>query len=375
MGNTMLSKFEVRNFKNFENTFSFDLSKTKMYEFNNECVIDGIVNKALIYGHNGTGKSNLGFAIFDLISHLTDKHVPKHAYKNYLYAGNSEDIAVFYFEFKFDEDTIIYEYGKSDIETLIYETLTINDKKFAHIDRRKSNIAEISFEGTEGLENDLEDSVISVISYIDKYSIIKNKEEKRIFKSFLKFINGMLFFRSLEKNNYIGLEQGSKGLGNYIIENKLIEDFESFLKKAGIKCKLSVIVDQDEARTLAFDFGNRKVPFHEIASMGTRSLTLFYYWLQRLKENSTVSFVFIDEFDAFYHHSLAKIIVKMLRDINAQTIITTHNTSIMSNDILRPDCYFLMGNKKIKSLSSGTDKDIRSAHNIEKMYKAGAFNE
>ena len=64
----MLKKFEVTNFKNFKDTLSFDLSNTKMYEFNVECVSKGVVNKSLVYGYNGIGKSNLGFAIFDLIS-------------------------------------------------------------------------------------------------------------------------------------------------------------------------------------------------------------------------------------------------------------------------------------------------------------------
>ena len=54
--------------------------------------------------------------------------------------------------------------------------------------------------------------------------------------------------------------------------------------------------------------------------------------------------------------------------------MTTHNTSIMTNDLLRPDCYFLMNGKGIKSLANCTPKELREAHNIEKMYKAGAFS-
>ena len=84
--------------------------------------------------------------------------------------------------------------------------------------------------------------------------------------------------------------------------------------------------------------------------------------------------MFIDEFDAFYHHDLSKMIVETLKEIGVQFILTTHNTSILSNDLLRPDCYFLLNKKKIKSLSNSTDKELREAHNIEKMYKAGAFN-
>lgn len=41
----------------------------------------------------------------------------------------------------------------------------------------------------------------------------------------------------------------------------------------------------------------------------------------------------------------------------------------MSNDILRPDCYFILKNNKI-SLDKTTTKELRRAHNLEKMYKA-----
>ena len=45
----------------------------------------------------------------------------------------------------------------------------------------------------------------------------------------------------------------------------------------------------------------------------------------------------------------------------------------MSNELLRPDCYFLINDSKISNLSNLTVKELREAHNIEKMYKAHAF--
>ena len=55
-------------------------------------------------------------------------------------------------------------------------------------------------------------------------------------------------------------------------------------------------------------------------------------------------------------------------------LTTTHNTDLMSNDLLRPDCYFLLENNGIKAISELTEKELRQAHNLQKMYKAGAFN-
>jgi hypothetical protein len=88
------------------------------------------------------------------------------------------------------------------------------------------------------------------------------------------------------------------------------------------------------------------------------------------------SLVYIDEFDAFYHFELANNIIKKLNQIKGVQIFTTsHNTDLMSNDLLRPDCYFLIGNNKIVSMAGATDKELRKAHNLQKMYKAGAFDE
>jgi AAA15 family ATPase/GTPase len=158
-----------------------------------------------------------------------------------------------------------------------------------------------------------------------------------------------------------------------IIEHKNLNDFESFLNNVGIKCKLA-IKDDGDRKKIDFIFKNKKIPFSNIASSGTKSLLLFYFWYQRLKENSSISFLFLDEFDAHYHHSLSKTIIEKLKEIsNTQIILTTHNTSIISNDLLRPDCYFLMYEDGIKSLSNSTAKELREAHNIEKMYKAGSF--
>jgi len=182
----------------------------------------------------------------------------------------------------------------------------------------------------------------------------------------------MLLFRSLEERMYLGYDVGSRILGDDIIEKDKVKDFEDFLNEANINCKLSVVEELDK-KTLVFNFNGKNLPFFDIFSTGTSALTLFYFWFQRINE-SKVSFVFIDEFDAFYHHELSALIVKRLKNSGIQVILTTHNTSIITNDLLRPDCYFLMNNEKIQSLSNCTVKELREAHNIEKMYKAGAFN-
>ncbi|MEH7112248.1 hypothetical protein V7124_07675, partial [Neobacillus niacini] len=46
----------------------------------------------------------------------------------------------------------------------------------------------------------------------------------------------------------------------------------------------------------------------------------------------------------------------------------------IDNNILRPDCYFKLHNHTLTSFSNLTVKELRKAHNLEKMYRAGSFN-
>ncbi|MDQ7090076.1 MAG: hypothetical protein Q9M50_05455 [Methylococcales bacterium] len=59
------------------------------------------------------------------------------------------------------------------------------------------------------------------------------------------------------------------------------------------------IVNRNGRPSLDFIYNEKNISFNEVSSTGTHSLELFYFWLQRLKENNKVSFVFIDEFELF----------------------------------------------------------------------------
>ena len=157
----MLYSFAVKNFKSFQDWISLDLSNVKNYEFNPALIQNGLVSKALIYGYNGVGKSNFALAGMDIVSHLTDKSRQARLYQNYLNVDGFP--AEFSYTFKFGDSLLKYRYGKSDYETLVYESVSINDREIIEYDRREEHPLTIDLPGTETLNKDISQIEISVL--------------------------------------------------------------------------------------------------------------------------------------------------------------------------------------------------------------------
>lgn len=384
----MLVCVQIKNFRNFEDWFEFDLRTTKNYEFSSFAVQNGVVKHAIIYGLNGGGKSNLGLAMLDLTCHLNDMSSNSSfssLSSNYLNANSRNDVAEFKYQFEFDGVEVVYSYGKKDVSTLVYERLDIDGETCISIDRRKSALATYAIQGAEHLKNDLSDSPISALKYLSANAILEDTNAGIAFKKLISFVKGMVFFRTLNKRSeHLGVEFEISRLSKEIINSGHLADFEAFLNESGIECRLKKAGPKDDER-IEFVFDGRNVEFSLAASSGTQSLGVFYFWWLKLKKGA-LSFAYIDEFDAFYHHALAKEIVKKLSALeDCQTVLTTHNTGIMSNDLLRPDCYFEVRANVSQQKNFGSDhkhekpgmypffslvdKELRKAHNLEKIYK------
>ena len=372
----MLHSFSVKNFKGFKDEITLDLSNVKNYEFNPEAIRNGLVNTALIYGYNGVGKSNLALAIMDIILHLTDKNRRLELYGNYLNADSDNSLAEFTYSFLLNGSTLVYRYGKSNYETIVYETVLIDDKEIIKYTSQGNQPLKIDLPGTETLNKNLNQLKISVLKYIKANAVLNESKETAVFKEFLNFVDNMLLFWDRDDRGYQGYEVGSYNIITNIIETKHFEDFKEFLKQAGVYYNINYEKNNDRYE-LYFIFNKKEIDFWRSASTGIKSLTIFYFWLMRIRyEKNPPSLVFIDEFDAFYHSMLARHIIEEIKKINkCQFILTTHNTGIMTNDLLRPDCYFHMYKNRIQSLANLTNKELRVAHNLEKIYRAGLINE
>ena len=103
-------------------------------------------------------------------------------------------------------------------------------------------------------------------------------------------------------------------------------------------------------------------------------MLLLYYWNQFFDE---VSFLYMDEFDAFYHYDLSERVMRMILDKeNMQSVLTSHNTVLITNGLMRPDCYMIMdGKHNLRSMSESTMRELRQGHSLERLYRNGEFDE
>ena len=374
----MLKKFICKNFKSFKDEIIFDLTKKKEYTFNTDMIENGIVNKGLIYGINGCGKTNLGLALMDITLHLRDSQINPFAktanYSFYLNADSIEKYASFTYIFDFDGIEVEYRYGKDTNLVLVFEELYVDGKLKMKYDH-ESKKHDCSFEEVnEEIWNNLP-SGISALKYMRNNSSFATDAP---INKVLNFVDNMLWFRSLRANEFIGTFNESDSIDRFIIDNGYLNDFEVFLRKCGFDLRLAVIKNVFTngmllpTNLIGVQHKNGLLPFFNTVSTGTAVLSLFYYWMKKCGKQ--IKFLFIDEFDAFYHSDLSIEVLKYVLNINYfQSFLTTHNSRLADNAFIRPDCYFLMKNGEIKSFADSTNKIIREGNSIEHMLLSGEF--
>ncbi len=373
----MLKRFAVKNFRTFNEQLVFDLTTDKRYGFNDNAVAGNIIQHAMIYGGNGSGKSNLGLAFGDIYSHFVSSN-PHFEPDNAAYLNGDSDEALAQFEYLFDFNgaEVKYHYGKNEHKSIVYEMLWINSELVIAFDNRDSDLATIELEGTESLDRKIGHNIKSALTYVFNNSNLAKTTANQAFVALFDFVDKMAGVIAVSQWLHRALNQEAADfeIRKYILDApEGAKRLQQFLNDLNIDCTLKVI-EQLGRKRLAFVYKNRALDFFSSASNGTVALAHLFCAIEEL-DAGKLSFLYFDEFDAYYHQKLAKAIAKRISNTNCQTIISTHNTGIMSNDILRPDCYFELADGKITPLHKLTDRELRKAHNLEKMYRAGAFDE
>ena len=379
----MLKKFTLKNYKNFKDEITIDFENIAGYQFNTDCLSEGVIGKMLIYGCNATGKTNLGKALLNIT--LTMFGIIRYTGNGILLnADSKEDAAVFQYEFRFENTELSYKYSRLSNQELRDEELFINGKNifkcnfssqkynFDHlnyIDAETANIDRYLQSLEVGEDDEISEPKLPFLRWLISNVALKNDSALIQLANYVRRMmmitvgNGMRYrFGRMNEGFYESLENPER-----------LKDFEDFLNAMGIECKLILKKLPDGQRELYFAH-EQLVPFYENASSGTLALAELYRRL--IPKVWDASLIYLDEFDAFYHYEMAENVIRFFKHKypKCQMIMTSHNTNLMTNRIMRPDCLFILSRKgTLTALCNATERELREGHNLEKMYISGEF--
>lgn len=383
----MLKRFEVSNYKNFKDSLVVDFSKVGGYQFNPDCITNNHISKMLIYGRNATGKTNLGKAILDIRKILMG---PSFLFDEQIINANSFlECASFSYVFQFEEDTVQYEYSKFSSNKLCHEKLLINGNLVYSCDFEKE---EYYFDNLELIKAE----TINTERYFK--AVMEDHEEYDHTEMSLPFLRWLINNTAMEQNSVllkladfvsqmaamgtgfgIGVNSAfsrSRRIKDVFVETledpEALNDFESFLNVMGVECKLKVQRLPDGKPELYFDH-LKPLPFFENASSGTTALVQIY---RVISSKRKLALLYFDEFDAFYNYEMSENLLRYFKYYykSCQVIMTSHNTNLMTNRYMRPDCLFILSTDgRLTPLNEATNRELREGHNLEKMYISGEF--
>ncbi len=209
-------------------------------------------------------------AIFDIANHLSHKWKKPDYYLNYACALCHNDPVEFDYTFSFDGHVVKYSYSKVASElkgSIISEKLTVDNKEILAKDKDELAISE-EFGLTAVAIQNLKDSAnnISIVNFL-LGSVPLPKDH--VLLQLRDFVENMLFFRSLDYREFIGLKEGGSNVEEYIIKNHLADDFAAYLKEvSGQEYEFAPNTQGDN--TLFCIMNGVRIPFQWVASTGTR---------------------------------------------------------------------------------------------------------
>lgn len=416
----MLIQVNVQNFKSFNELNSLNLiasnklrkQKERLYESDTISFLKSTV----IYGSNASGKSNFVEVLRFMKECAMNQEIPIESYNWYCrnHEDNKEKISSFSVQLLLNEDC--YEYGFD----AILNTQTIKDEWIVDLNKKKI-LYQRNNDGKplNGLNLGREDRMRMEI-YLDDFlhndkslfltemnrnkSFDKDSELSvyhRIYNWFVKDLNVVLPDMPLTKFSYYydestlsnikkivrsfdtGIEDIEiKNMSEEQLQNKIgislykdvINELKKNVQKQGQELNLSMRSKKEffnitmndnydlEIKTLCFKHGQSMLDFEFCEeSDGTKRVFDFLDILLNKNQNSVYV---IDEMERSLHPNLFNRLIELLNEYqkqsNIQVIFTTHESSIMKQDLFRRDqIWFIERNK---------DNDSR-------IYSLDTFNE
>lgn len=416
----MLLQLRIENFLSYKEEVIFDMTASNLKEIIPELITDPIfeaknekiLKTAAVYGANGSGKSNLLKAIEFIAESVIGKN-NSDVWQNFQYSQgnpfilNTESIhKPSCFEISFIIESIEYRYGfkylNSTVESeWLYKTKERETKVFIRekqdfdinseykilnlLEQNKMIKPESLLLGLAGNFNEIDS--VAIISYFKSFHFFDAFDISSFFKgnqltprleekSFKEAVLRLLQKADMDIYDIRFLKEKKEKSNSNTAELESI--VSEFFNKQRIESTRNVYNGKNEIA------GKVNLPFSQFESEGTRKFFDIALFAVEVLEKGGV--LVIDEIDTKFHPILTENLIRLFHDSemnpkNAQLIFSTHNTHLMSADILRRDQFWLAekdsyGVTRITPLNefkSVSGKSVRNNEAIEKNYLEGKY--
>lgn len=413
----MLLQFSVSNYRSIKDKITFSMLSSSKNENTFKIKKYNLLNSAVIYGANASGKSNLLRAMAFMgrivlnktkVIQSTDT-LPHDPFR----LNSSTQDASSIFEIVFFIDEIKYRYGFELDNTTVYSEWLYADEKgkeaklfyrdaddeeyvnsqkfkegYPFFDNSKSKI-KISSNQLFIWKCDREDDGIiskSILKWFNRFNLIDGLDHGGYISYTMKKMEDLNF-----KNEMIKLVKTADiGIEDITIEEEdvpldMIEKLslpasikEEILKDGGLK-SVSINTYHKKFDKDNNEIGNEIFELDDEESVGTRKFfKMSAPILNTLQEGKIL---IIDELDASLHPMLTKHLIKLFNDKNintknAQLIFATHDTNLLKSQIFKRDQIWFTEKDKYGSTTLYSIleiKGVRANDDFEKQYIQGKY--
>lgn len=412
----MLIEFSVTNFRSFREKQALSLAASKYFTEHSDlnCFETGVkglpklLRSAVIYGPNASGKSNL-------ISSLSFVRFMVLSSAKKIQEGDELDVVPFLldqasknketeFEIIFLEGGVRYQYGFA-----LNKTKVCREWLIAYPECRPQKWFEREYKPEAGgdtykfglkfqggrLRQDWKRATRGNALFLSVAVQFNSEQLKPVFYWFqkrLRIINYPIFLHPGYSLSVCETENGKKNVVGFLNASDLsIEDLsmdkkniphENLPEDMPDEIKEQIRKDKGNLEVIDLKFMHKNSESDELVpinvndeSQGTKNLFAFAgHWIDVIGSDKIL---FVDEIDSSLHPLIVHQLVRLLHSSGskAQLVFTTHDTTILSQDIMRRDQIWFIEKDELNAskLYPLSDFKVREHEAIEKGYLRGRY--
>ncbi len=391
----MIKKIQVYNFKSFIGFTEIDFTKTHYKHFEETHTRNDIIKSAIIAGGNATGKTNILLALRFLAEVVVGNYdIDSRVFRNNKCKFTSESYFYIKYFFEIDGKEVVYFIQFDISNNAIEEKLDIDNKTVFNRCKEEytlynaeiyTNLYDSGIIGGDIKNTDIFMENISlggnipynVLFFKNHYYNTKFNNSETIIKFYDEIANIMYIDQDSKYMVLSNNEANPINKTKFEIDDFTVNHINEFLEKINYNFRIEVVRDELNDRWIPFFKRNgfeQPLSF-DIESKGNRTLiNLILPFIHAIQDNAIL---IIDEFSNSFHNELEELFIDYFikNSDEAQLIVTTHSSNVLSNKLLRPDQMYAVGfdNEKGTTIKRFSDEQPRLSQNTEKMYLSGSF--